>query len=128
MSKLHSWLTNQNDLIPLGVMLHNEVAKDRGFEDNIEALKAGWIRFGLEFNDRLYVELWDAGDLSSIERLEEFLYRYWMPRRRKDSMVALEIHRPIGSYIYFLKEQVENEGFKDLLASLIRRAVLNKKR
>lgn len=127
-SSLHSWLTAQGAVIPITKLLHEEIAQDRGFAGNIDAIKHGWIRFMMDMDGRLYSEMWDAGDLNAVERLEDFLYRHWAPRRRKDSQVALEIHKPVNSYLHFSKGQMEDEGFKDMLASLIRRAIIREKR
>jgi hypothetical protein len=123
-SPLHSWLTDKGRLIPITDAMHEEIAHDYGFKDNIAAIKNGWIRFMMDMDGRLYTEMWDAGDLSAVERLEEFLYDYWVPDRPSESPIALEIHKPVNSYLHFSKGQIEEEGFKDLLASLIRSAMI----
>ncbi len=105
-------------------MSHEAIAERNGFKTRTDAVKGGWIRTFKDTADNLNVELWDAGDESAVDLLGDFLYDRWLPRFPRRTTVILEIHRPVNTYVYFTNGQMRDSGFKDLLADLVRAAIL----
>lgn len=125
MNNLTGWIRPDGRFIPLrGKDTHVSVIWDLLRQGNMDAIKAGWIRVFSGAPGHFYAEMWNAGDEEAVDRLGDFLYDRWLKRFPRESMATLEIHEPVNTFVYFTNGQMRDDGWKDLLADLVRAAIL----
>lgn len=123
-----AWITPQGDVIGVGgaERSHETVAANYGLSQ-IGAVREGWIRVYGDAYERLYFELWDARNETTLSLIEEYLFLKWYPRVSRKEVVGFEVHRPVGGYIHFTKADLEGVNLRDLLEDLLRAEAIRQK-